>query len=87
MTAEENFQEKYCLKHPQKKTKYYCETDQTYVCSKCIVGDHKGHRVGDKDETSVQAIFAKKTQTLQKKIDASKSETDLFEEELKEIQE
>ena len=45
--------EKYCLKHPNKKTKYFCETDQVAVCSKCIVSDHKGHNISDKGETKM----------------------------------
>jgi len=51
VSTEENFTEKFCLKHPQKKTKYFCENDQINVCSKCIVSDHKGHRISDKDES------------------------------------
>ena len=45
--VEESFIDKFCLKHPQKKTKYFCENDQIYICSKCVVGDHKGHRISD----------------------------------------
>lgn len=48
---EESKQEKFCLKHPQKKAKYFCENDQSHICSKCIVTDHKGHRIGDKDDS------------------------------------
>jgi hypothetical protein len=55
------------------------------VCSKCIVTDHKGHRIGDKDESVSQQAFTKKAQILMKKIDASTSETLMFEEELMEI--
>ena len=44
---EESFIDKFCLKHPQKKTKYFCENDMVYICSKCVVGDHKGHRISD----------------------------------------
>jgi hypothetical protein len=40
--------DKFCLAHPQKKTKYFCENDQIFICSKCVVGDHKGHRINDK---------------------------------------
>ena len=47
--------------------------------------DHKGHRIGDKDESSSQQVFVKKAQILVKKIDASQSETLMFEEELGEI--
>lgn len=46
-SSEDSFVEKFCLKHPQKKTKYYCENDQINVCSKCLVSDHKGHRISD----------------------------------------
>ena len=51
ITQEENFSEKFCLKHPQKKTKYFCENDQLNVCSRCIVSEHRGHRISDKDES------------------------------------
>lgn len=83
--VEENFTDKYCLKHPQKKTKYFCENDQINVCSKCIVSDHKSHRISDKDESQLLHSFAKKSQILVKKIDASTTETNMFEEELNEI--
>jgi hypothetical protein len=49
VTNDDTFTEKFCVKHPEKKTKYFCETDQICVCSKCIVTDHKGHRIGDQD--------------------------------------
>ena len=60
ISNEDNYSEKYCLKHPQKKTKYFCENDQINVCSKCIVTDHKSHRISDKDESQFQQSFAKK---------------------------
>lgn len=75
------------MKHPSKKTKYFCENDQINICSKCIVTDHKGHRIGDKDESQHMQEFIKKTQILMKKIDASTSETLMFQEELQEIEE
>lgn len=85
-TADDTSQaDKYCLKHPQKKTKYFCENDQINVCSKCIVTDHKSHRISDKDESQVLQTFAKKAQVLMKKMDASTNETNMFEEELNEI--
>jgi hypothetical protein len=40
--ADESFIDKFCLKHPQKKTKYLCESCQSYICSKCVVSEHKG---------------------------------------------
>ena len=43
--------EKYCPKHPNKKTKYFCDTCQVNICSKCIVLEHKGHSISDKGET------------------------------------
>jgi hypothetical protein len=49
--SEETIAEKFCLKHPQKKTKYFCENDQLNVCSRCIVSEHRGHRISDKDES------------------------------------
>ena len=45
--GEESFVDKFCLLHPQKKTKYMCETCQTYICSKCITSEHKGHKISD----------------------------------------
>ena len=74
------------MKHPQKKTKYFCENDQLNVCSKCIVSDHQSHRISEKSEQIVPHNFVKKSQILVKKIDASQSETNMFEEELNEIQ-
>lgn len=90
---EEAITEKFCLKHPQKKTKYFCENDQLNVCSRCIVSsEHRGHRISDKDETSSagassQQNFQRKSQILTKKIDASTGETNMFDEELNEIAE
>ena len=55
--ASEIASEKFCPKHPQKKTKYWCENDQTNVCSKCIVTDHKGHRICDKNESQQIQVF------------------------------
>ena len=78
--------EKYCLKHPNKRTKYFCETDQVNICSKCIVMDHKGHVISDKGETKQVQVFQKRAQILKKKIDASRGETDIFSDELAEIE-
>ncbi len=93
LNNEEVITEKFCLKHPQKKTKYFCENDQLNVCSRCIVSpEHRGHRISDKDESGVtgassQQNFVRKSQILTKKIDASTGETNMFEEELNEIAE
>ena len=61
------------------------------VCSRCIVSEHRGHRISDKDETSggasSQQNFVRKSQILIKKIDASTGETTMFEDELNEIAE
>ena len=53
-------QTEFCAKHPQKKTKYFCEMDQINVCSKCIVGDHKGHRIADLSENKGVKVFQKR---------------------------
>ena len=76
--------EKFCLKHPQKKTKYFCENCQTYICSKCVVGDHKGHQISDQIADNTQKIdpYIKKRNILQKKIEASITETEIFEEDI-----
>jgi len=71
--AEESFTDKFCLRHPQKKTKYFCENDQIYICSKCVVGDHKGHRISDQQaeqKNKMDPIMKKKT-VLIKKVEAS----------------
>lgn len=77
----------FCVKHPQKKTKYFCETDQMAICSKCIIADHKGHRVGDVGDNKNVKVFQKRAQILKKKIDASSGETEIFTEELEAIEE
>lgn len=79
--------EAYCTKHPQKKTKYFCETDQVAVCSKCIIGEHKGHRICDILDNNNVKVFQKRAQILKKKIDASAGETEIFTEELEAIEE
>lgn len=43
--------EKFCLKHPNKRTKFFCENDQINICSKCIVVEHKGHNISDMGES------------------------------------
>ena len=87
--AEESFLDKFCLAHPQKKTKYFCENDQIYICSKCVVGDHKGHRVSDNLKESGIKIdpLQKKKNILVKKIEASLKETEMFEDHIEEIEE
>jgi len=87
--AEESNLEKFCLAHPQKKTKYFCENDQIYICSKCVVGDHKGHRVSDQTSDGQVKVdpLLKKKNILQKKIEASLNETEMFEEHVLEIEE
>lgn len=77
----------FCVKHPQKRTKYFCETDQVMICSKCIIADHKGHRIGDSGENRNIKMFQRRAQILKKKIDASVGETEVFSEELREIEE
>lgn len=76
----------FCAKHPQKKTKYFCETDQLNICSKCIVADHKGHRIADMGENKSVKHFQRRAQILKKKIDASMGETEIFSEELEAIE-
>ena len=31
----------FCMRHPQKRIKYYCEADETFLCSQCKK-EHKG---------------------------------------------
>jgi len=86
----ESATDKFCLKHPQKKTKYFCENDQIYICSKCVVGDHKGHQISDsiveQQQPKCTAMVKKKT-ILMKKVEASICETEIFEEDVQEIEE
>lgn len=86
---EESFMDKFCLKHPQKKTKFFCENDMQYICSKCVVSDHKGHRITDQLAEAQNKVdpFVKKKNTLEKKIEASIGETEIFEEDILEIEE
>ena len=85
----ENQTEKFCLAHPQKKTKYFCETDQLFICSKCVVNEHKGHMVSDKTTDNFYKIdpLVKKKNILSKKIEASLNESEMFEEHILEIEE
>ena len=86
MEAEQQPTEKYCLKHPNKRTKFFCENDQINICSKCIVFDHKGHNISDMGESRLVQVFQRRAQILKKKIDASREETGIFAEELAEIE-
>jgi len=56
------------------------------ICSKCIVADHKGHRVSDGCDNKSIKVFQRRAQILKKKIDASAGETEIFSEELQEIE-
>lgn len=60
-----------------------------YICSKCVVGEHKGHRVSDKLTESTFKIdpMIKKKNILSKKIEASLRESEMFEEHILEIEE
>jgi len=69
-----------------KETKYFCENDQINICSKCIVSDHKGHNICDKVESQQVQVFQRRAQILKKKIDASSAETEIFADELDEIE-
>ena len=57
MENDANPTEKYCPKHPNKKTKFWCENDQVNICSKCLVSDHRGHTISDKTETKQVQFF------------------------------
>ena len=57
------------------------------ICSKCIVADHKGHRVSDMCDNKNVKMFQRRAQILKKKIDTSVGETEIFSEELQEIEE
>ena len=35
--------ERLCELHPYKKVKFYCEADQVFVCSDCLLDQHLGH--------------------------------------------
>jgi len=54
-----------------------------------VVGEHKGHRVTDKQSEGSNKIEpqVKKKNILQKKIEASLVETEMFEEHVLEIEE
>jgi len=56
------------------------------ICSKCIVADHKGHRISDMSDNKNIKVFQRRAQILKKKIDASSGETEIFSEELQEIE-
>jgi hypothetical protein len=51
------------------------------------VADHKGHRVGDVGENKNVKVFQKRAQIFKKKIDVSRGETEIFSDELSEIEE
>ena len=48
--------------------------------------DHKGHSISDKAENKQVHAFQRRAQILKKKIDASRGETEIFAEELAEIE-
>ena len=51
------------------------------------MADHKGHRVGDVGENKSVKVFQKRAQIFKKKIDVSRGETEIFSDELSEIEE
>ena len=60
-----------------------------FICSKCVVGEHKGHKISDKTHENQFKIdpLIKKKNILQKKIEASIRETKMFCEHITEIEE
>ena len=58
-----------------------------YICTKCVVGEHKGHRVSDQEQEQHQKIdpVVKKRSILGKKIETSIAETEIFEDDVMEI--
>ena len=60
-----------------------------YICSKCVVSEHKGHRISDQLAESHFKIdpLTRKRNALEKKIEASIAETEMFEEDIQEIEE
>ncbi|TNV72867.1 hypothetical protein FGO68_gene4339 [Halteria grandinella] len=34
-----------CIVHKNKKVKFYCNQDQAYACSECLLSNHQGHAV------------------------------------------
>ena len=73
------------VKHPSKKARFICEEWKSNVCTNCIVDEHKGHSFSESDGITTEKIAQRKLQVLQKKIDASFAETQMFNEELMDI--
>ena len=56
----------HCEKHPQYEVNSYCKTDQTAVCSECVVDAHIGHDVDR--VVNISQGFKDTVSTLVKKV-------------------
>lgn len=45
-----------CEQH-DKKLKFYCKTDKSAICSRCLLHNHKGHDVIEQDKTYADKVW------------------------------
>eukprot|EP00357_Protocruzia_adherens_P002336 CAMPEP_0114990506 /NCGR_PEP_ID=MMETSP0216-20121206/10838_1 /TAXON_ID=223996 /ORGANISM="Protocruzia adherens, Strain Boccale" /LENGTH=524 /DNA_ID=CAMNT_0002353697 /DNA_START=175 /DNA_END=1746 /DNA_ORIENTATION=- len=68
-----------CVHHPKKKAKFYCETDDTMICSTCISEMHSGHILRGSRSSSKHDID-KEYNALTRRIAGCMDETLILEE-------
>nr|XP_032815092.1 E3 ubiquitin-protein ligase TRIM47-like [Petromyzon marinus] len=69
-----NLEERHCRQHRQEQIKFYCEQDDSLVCTVCtIAGEHRGHEViplENAQRTKQEAFRLEKTERDKKKTTA-----------------
>ncbi|XP_039620840.1 tripartite motif-containing protein 16-like [Polypterus senegalus] len=71
-------EEKLCKKH-QEVLKLFCRTEETLICSMCVVAEHKGHDIVTPEEgtASRQSELEKRNKEMKKLEDKEKKPNDL----------
>lgn len=44
-----------CVRHPEKKVKFFCQTDASFLCSKCVIHHTGGgHIIKEQEEINIE---------------------------------
>ncbi|XP_039621512.1 tripartite motif-containing protein 16-like [Polypterus senegalus] len=72
-----NLPQKICTKH-HKGLKFFCESDETCICTMCVVTGHKWHAMAELETVRQrkQAILKETVSTIQKRLDKKMKKLD-----------